>query len=360
MTALRILRDPDPGVLPAEASAFLRWLGGPTAIRLTGADPDPGRRRAVVTLLHGNEPSGLRAVHALLRARLRPAGDLLLVVVAVETALREPLFAHRQLPGRRDLNRCFRPPFEGREGALAGDVLREVEAFAPACLLDLHNNTGHNPPYGVAPRAGTAHRALTALFGASLVHSDLQLGALVEATDPLRPSVTIECGRAGDPEADHVARRGLEAFATLREPLAPRASAASEVRVLTHPRRVRVRDALRLAFAAAPDPEADLTLRSDLEHHNFLPVAAGTVLGWVRRGCAWPIEALDPRGHDRSRELFALEAGTLRASRELIPIMVTTSPAIARSDCLFYVVRDPGAVASGARAGETAGPPGPD
>jgi hypothetical protein len=348
VTALRTLGDPRPDALPADASDFLRALRGPTAIHLRGADRDPGRRRAALTLLHGNEPSGLRAVHALLREGVRPAGDLLLLVAAVETALGPPLFAHRQLPGRRDLNRCFRPPFEGREGALAGDLLRTLEAFAPSCLIDVHNNTGHNPPYGVAPRADAAHRALTALFGASLVHSDLRLGALVEATDPAWPSVTIECGRAGDPEADAVARRGLAAFAQARD---PRAIDAGHVRVLTDPRRVRVRDALRLAFAAAPDPAADLTLRDDLERHNFAAVAPGTALGWVRAGSDWPLEMRDARGRDHSRELFVLDAGVLRAAREMVPIMVTTSPEVARSDCLFYVVRGPG--------GDDAAPHGP-
>ncbi|MDX1650814.1 MAG: succinylglutamate desuccinylase/aspartoacylase family protein [Myxococcota bacterium] len=341
MSALRILDDPAPSSVPADPESFLRSLGGPTAIRLGGDSPDPGRRRAAVTLLHGNEPSGLRAVHALLRAGVRPAGDLLLAIASVETALGPPLFTRRQRPDGRDLNRCFRPPFEGREGALAGDLLRLLEDFGPGCLIDLHNNTGHNPPYGVAPRADAAHRALVALFGDTLVRSDLVLGALVEATDPRTPSVTIECGRAGDPQADAVARRGLEAFARAADPRAPAAEPAA-VRVLTEPQRVRVRDALGLAFAPRPDPRVELTLRDDLETHNFRPVPAGTRLGWVRAGSVWPLEARDARGRDRSLELFALDGGVLRAAREMVPIMVTTRPEVARSDCLFYVVRDPG------------------
>ncbi|MDX1650709.1 MAG: succinylglutamate desuccinylase/aspartoacylase family protein [Myxococcota bacterium] len=339
MTALRTLRDPAPGSIAPDVEDFLRALGGPSVVALTGRDRDPARRRAAVTLLHGNEPSGLRAVHALLRAGRRPAGDLLLAVVAVETALGPPPFAHRQRPGGRDLNRCFRAPFEGREGALAGDMLRALEAFAPACLLDLHNNTGQSPPYGVAPRADGPHRTLAGLFGDALVQSDLELGALVEATDRRHPSVTVECGRAGDPQADAVARRGLEAFADAADPAA---GDGAGVRVLRDPRRVRVRESLRLAFAARPDPGADLTLRDDLERHNFLPVAAGTALGWVRQGCDWPLEMRDARGRDHSRELFALERGVLRAARELLPIMVTTLPDVARSDCLFYVVVDSG------------------
>lgn len=338
MTSLRTLRDPAPEELPADVAGFLRALGGPAAIHVAGRDRDPARRRAAVTLLHGNEPSGVVALHGLLRAGLRPAVDLLLVVAAVETALGPPLFARRQAPEERDLNRCFRPPFEGREAALAGDLLRTLENFHPACLIDVHNNTGRNPPYGVGPRDDPPHRALTALFGSRFVCSDLELGALVEATDPLWPSVTIECGQAGDAEADATASRGLRAYATAEDPLA---TDASTVRVLFEPRRVRVRDTLRLAFAPRPDPSADLTLRDDLEEHNFERVARGTALGWVREGSEWPLEVRDVHGRDHSRALFALEGGVLRAARAMVPIMVTTRPEIARSDCLFYVVRDP-------------------
>jgi hypothetical protein len=117
------------------------------------------------------------------------------------------------------------------------------------------------------------------------------------------------------------------------------------VRVLREPRRVRLREPLQLAFATRPAEGADLTLREDLEQHNFLPMPAGTTLGWVRAGCEWPLEMRDAQGRDHSRELFVLEDGVLRAARDLLPIMVTTVPDVARSDCLFYVVRDPGVAA---------------
>ncbi len=350
MTALRRIRDPDPRGIPVDPADFLRELGGPAAIELTGRDR--GRRRAAATLVHGNEPSGLRALHGWLREGARPGVDLLLVLASVETALHPPLFSHRQLPGRRDLNRCFRPPFEGREGALAGDLLRALEAFGPEALVDLHNNTGHNPPYAVGPRCDAFHRGLAGLFGEFFVHSDLALGALVEATDPLFPSVTIECGRAGDPAADRVARQGLEAFASG----APAPGAvATAVHVLVEPRRVRVRDGASLAFAPAPDPGVDLTLRSDLDNHNFRELAPGHALGWVRAGAAWPLEMRDLHGRDLSPEHFALVDGELRIARPLVPIMMTTHPEIARSDCLFYAVRADTAVRASARP-ETAGP----
>jgi hypothetical protein len=54
------LYDPEPSTIAETVYGFLAQLGGPTAIHITGHDTR--RCRVVVTLLHGNEPSGLKAV----------------------------------------------------------------------------------------------------------------------------------------------------------------------------------------------------------------------------------------------------------------------------------------------------------
>jgi len=56
-------------------------------------------------------------VHQFLRAGERPVADLLLFVANLDAARIEPLFSHRHPPGRPDLNRCFREPFDGLDGA---------------------------------------------------------------------------------------------------------------------------------------------------------------------------------------------------------------------------------------------------
>ncbi len=48
------------------------------------------------------------------------------------------------LPGARDLNRCFVPPWSGPEGELAAEALRLLREAGCEALVDLHNNTGHN------------------------------------------------------------------------------------------------------------------------------------------------------------------------------------------------------------------------
>lgn len=330
---LRYWEAPTAETVGRTTESFLARLDGPTVLRLAGRDRT--RTRVVVTLLHGNEPSGLRALHAWLRSGAVPAVDVLCVVAAVEAARATPLFSHRMLPGVRDLNRCFRPPFTDGAGALAEAILRIVRSARPEALIDLHNNSGHNPPYAVTARVDPAELHLTRLFASRLVLSTLQLGALTEVLAAELPAVAIECGRTGDPAADAVGLAGLSRFVGITRLSLDGVPPA--VRVFEEPIRVCVRPGVRLAFAAAPT-NAELTLTPDIDRHNFSRIEAGAVLGWTRLLAEMPLEARDAGSRDRARDLFEITDGRMIARRALVPIMMTTDARVAVQDCLFYVV----------------------
>jgi len=318
------------------AEEFLAALDGPTVFRIPGRDRT--RTRVLVTLLHGNEPSGLRALHGWFRSEPTPATDVLCVVAAVAAAQRPATFSHRMLPGARDLNRCFRPPFVGTEGVLAEAIGHLVRSSHAEALVDLHNNTGHNPAYGVAVHAGASELGLVSLFAERVVLSDLSLGALTEVLADELPAVTIECGRAGDPASDALALAGLTRFVEAEQlPLAP---VPSGIQVFGNPIRVGVRPGVRLAFSEAPAVNADLTLTSGVDQHNFSRLDAGTVLGWVRPSLPLPIEARGAAGDDRAADFFEIADGRLKTRVAMVPIMMTTNIRVAAQDCLFYVVRD--------------------
>lgn len=327
------------GRVSPDARAFLQALPGPTVFHLRGRDRS--RARVIAGSLHGNEPSGLRAIHRVLAGGETPAVDVWLFIGAVEAARAEPAFTLRMLPGRRDLNRCFRPPFEGVDGRLAGEVIALLRAARPEAVIDLHNNTGHNPAYAIGSRVDALRLRLCALFAERYVASALSLGSFMEAFDDLAPSLTIECGRAGDAAADARAQAGIARLIQL--PALDAGAAGGDdgaaISVLVDPVRVRLRADLRLAFDERPHPDVHVTLDADIDRHNFEVLPAGTRLGWVRADAGWPIEAEDAAGRDQSRTLFAVEEGALLARRSLTPIMLTTNAAVARADCLFYVVR---------------------
>ena len=333
-----VFDSPRPSDLPPTAEALLRELGGPAWIRVPGRDRS--RTRAVATLLHGNEPSGLRAVHAWLRSGAQPAVDVVLFIASPAAALEPPGFAFRTLPGELDLNRCFLPPFEGDEGALAREVLRLLGEAAPEALIDLHNNTGHSPAYGVGPRVGPVQLGLTSLFGDRYIHNTLHLGALVEATQAEFPGVVVECGFAGSLRADDVARVGLERYLSCEQVMPPPRGVRSPT-VLTNPIRVRLRASLRLAYADGPVDGVDLTIDREVDRHNFETLRPDVPIGWVASSELWPLEARGASGADVSSELFTVRDGVLRMRRPVVPIMMTTDPGIAVSDCLFYLVDPP-------------------
>jgi hypothetical protein len=326
-----------PDDIPATADGLLDALAGPTWLRRAGRDRT--RARAVSALLHGNEPSGLRAVHALLRRARPPAVDVVCFIGAVEAARAAPRLSHRTAPrpGARDLNRCFRPPFDGPDGAMAELLLDRLRAARVEALVDLHNNTGHNPAYAIGAGEDRPRRALASLFTPLYVSSPLRLGSLAEAFDDALPAITLECGRAGDPAADAFAAAALARYADSEAlPVDP-----GPLTLFRDPVRVTVRPGVTLAFAERPHPTADVTLTDDVDRHNFATLPAGEELGWVRDGAREPLPflAIDGDGRDRAPDHLVVDGDRLRARADFVPIMMTTSPAAALADCLFYVVR---------------------
>ncbi len=329
---LRHRSDPNGLALAHGDLEFLQSLGGPTAITIRGADPT--RCRAVVTLLHGNEPSGQRALRRWLGEGVTPATDLLVIFGNVAAGR----IGERLLPGGRDMNRCFLPPYEGAEASVAKQILEAIAARPLEALLDLHNNTGHNPAYGVGVDDRAERVGLVSLFGRKFVYSDLHLGSLMEALPPELPAVTIECGRAGDPGADEIAFQGLRRFVDADDLIGATRNRAANIEILERPARVCLRSGAGIAFAERRRPGAGLTMALDIDRHNFQCIPAGEVVGWLDPDLPWPLFTVDARGDDLSRNWFGLDGDFLRTRVDMVPIMMTTDPQIARQDCLFYVV----------------------
>jgi hypothetical protein len=333
MGVLSHIAPPDVRQLELEPLELLDELGGPVAFRVPGRDRS--RCRGLVTLLHGNEPSGFMGLRAWLRRGEAPAIDLLCILGSIEAARRRPGFAHRMLPGQRDLNRCFHGPADDPRGRLAAEILAALDQARCETVIDLHNNTGPNPSYGVIEMLDRDRLGLVGLFTERCVVTALRLGALFEATDHV-PSVVVECGQAGDPRADRVALEGIARYAAADHIPEPPAQA----RVYDASRRVTIRDGVRVAFAETPDSDCDVTFLPAVERYNFDCIPAGTIIGWSRG--PWPLCVTDGEGRDLSRELFEVTEGQLRARRALMPIMVTANPTVAKQDCLCYLLREHG------------------
>jgi hypothetical protein len=330
MGRIHVVSAPTAEEVAPTVEGFLRDLGSPALLRLSGSDGS--RVRAVATLLHGNEPSGIRAVHRWLRSGTVPATDTVIFVGAVEAALEPPGFRHRALPGTRDLNRCFAPPCEGEEPELAREALELLRTRRPEALVDIHNTSGVTPPFGLGPALDALHLGIVGCFCRHYLWSDLQIGTLVEATHGDFPSAVVECGRCIDPYSDEVAYRGLCRFLSREFPPAE----PPALRVYHRPARICMLPGVRLAFGTRPEPNAELTLLPGLDRFNLGCFPEGEPLGWAPHG--WPLVAVGAEGKDLSRELFAIRGDVLEIRRPFIPAMATRDLEAASGDCLFYAI----------------------
>ena len=80
---------------------WLRSLPGPSWLTMQGKDES--RHRVVVTLLHGNEPSGVRAIWQLLNCPPTCAVTTHFCIANLDAALKDPAFSFRHLDDKPDL-----------------------------------------------------------------------------------------------------------------------------------------------------------------------------------------------------------------------------------------------------------------
>jgi Succinylglutamate desuccinylase / Aspartoacylase family len=330
---IRTWESPARGDVGDTVEDFLHLLGGPACIHLTGRDRT--RTRAMTTLLHGNEPSGVRALHRFLKEGRQPTTDVVALVASVSAALEPPGFAHRMLPGRRDLNRCFAGPGADFEGRLAREIVQRLKDARPEAFIDLHNTSGSGPAYGVGTRVDPARLAMTSLFASHYVLTDIRLGSLMEATEDDFPTVTLECGGARNSMADRVAFEGLDRF-LCTESLLEAAAARGDVTVLEHPVRVRLAAGAHVAYSNAPVASRALTLRNDIDQFNSVVLPSSEPIGWINK--LEVLTAPDGSGVECLRTLFEIRDGRLHARGPLRLFMATTNERIAEEDCLFYAI----------------------
>lgn len=260
--SIRIWEAPTAVDVGQTVEEFLERLGGPTWLCIPG--DDRSRTRAITTLLHGNEPSGVRAIHEWIRSGKQPTVNLACFIGAVQAALKPPGFANRFLPGHQDLNRCFRPPFDGDEGTIAAELLQRLRSANPEALIDLHNTSGMGPAYTVSTQISPVHEALTTLFSHHLVLTDLRLNTLMEAMEDDFLTITVECGGAHSRQADAVATQGLFHYATADSIVVPTQQNPG-VTVLKHPIRV----------------ELSQGLESRMRQHLFQPSTSRFEQTWI-------------------------------------------------------------------------------
>ncbi len=335
-TQLEYWNAPSADEIGSDHIEFLHRLQAPTWITVKGKDSS--RTRAIVTLLHGNEPSGLKAVHKLLSRSVIPQTDLVIVVASVNAALYPPILSHRYLPWETDFNRCFTGASDTNQTLLATEIAQKLLALGPEAIIDTHNTSAHSEPFAVAVNDHLPTIQLTRGFTDRLVVIDQKMGTLIEQTSAQTPIVTVEFGGFMDPRADQLAYDTLHAFVaatTLFE--TPEFDVQDNpMQVLHHPLRLEIEETHNLHYSSSVQDDADLTMINTIDQLNFQVVRTGTNIGWLGRTGLLGLSAMNAGGDNLVDEFFHAANGFLTTRQDMTVFMATTDPFIARKDCLLY------------------------
>ncbi len=315
------------GETPAQ---WLQNLGKPTWITLPGQDTS--RSRAIVTLLHANEPSGLKALHGFLLRQIKPATNLGIFIASVEAALYPPAFSHRYLPQEQDLNRCFGAG-SSNQHILAQNLVTLLQAFKPEAVVDTHNTSAHSKPFAVVAQDNTAIHQVSQIFAKRLVVIGQPMGTLIEQEIGC-PIVTVEFGGFLDQNADRIAAASLEQYIT-RDQLF--AQEPEKLKVLADPFRLKVTPETALHYATTVRDEDAVTIYNTIDQMNFHHLDASTALGWVPIDLQNHLVVEDDEHNNLADRLFQVEDGILKTRIAMTIFMATTDSQIAKNDCLLYL-----------------------
>jgi len=329
--SFRHWRAPAASEIGKDHIDFLHILREPTWITLDGVDIT--RQHIIVTLLHGNEPSGLRAVHDFLLSGEKPEINLGIFVVSVNTALRAPIFSHRYPPEEQDFNRCFGQPDDTNQEKPTTRIVETLHAFQPKAIVDTHNTTAHSEPFAVSISEATAIQQLSQVFTRCLVVLDQILRKLIE--QPLGcPLISVEFGGLMNPRADLLARDTLLDFINRKHLLDTEALAT---RFLMHPLRLEVHETAQLHYSSSVQDKSDITIFNTIDQLNFSRIETGTPFGWLGNDRLKPLRVLDRYGQDLSRDLFDEHEGFLITKAPMTMFMATKDSYIAVNDRLMYL-----------------------
>ena len=349
---INYLQDPSFQDLHADYEQFLLSMSGPTVIDVTGINTE--KYRVINTLLQGNEPSGLIALHRWLTTRDKhtiPQTNLRFIICSVEAASKSPLFTRRFIEGSQDINRCFGGSEQKQQidnmkldkkhqgcyerANLIKQTIRDVN---PEMVIDLHNASSSSPTFAISSIITTETLSLASFFCQTLILSDLHLGSLMEQTFAC-PFITIECGGSLDEQAHEVAFAGINHIASCEN--IGYIQQEKNVEVIYRPLRLQTKNNINLSYADHDEGYNGVTLKNNIEYFNFGGANQDEMIGWIDGNGLENLQLLDKHNHNLINEYFYIRENQLVCKQNLRIFKATTTKQTALNDCLFYLVSKP-------------------
>lgn len=332
MTALTELDHIPAGLLDRPASALYQQLDGPSLIHLEGQNKRP---LLVSILQHGSEITGWEAVRRLLKSHYQQdrLPRSLVVLIGNVQAAKHRL---RRLDDQPDFNRCWPGTKHGDNNytQLFRRIHDRILELRPMACIDIHNNTGLNPHYAAVNRIRSDYLRLASLFSPKVVYFTMPRGTFSHSLSEFFPSLTLECGQAGEIHGTDHALAFLETCLHLEHLSLDRVDAEA-VHLFHMAATVTVAAGVRFDFGPV---HTDLALRDDLDSLNFQELPAGTSYGQLNNGLHRPLVATDNAGQDVTDDYFRFENGRVATARDIMPSMLTLDRRVIRQDCLCYLM----------------------
>ena len=178
--------------------------------------------------------------------------------------------------------------------------------------------------------------ALVSLFTHRMIVTDISLGALMEISDAMIPTATIECGGSQDAESNLMAVDGLIKYWTYEDVLSNEHTDMS-LEFLQNSMRLELLESSDIAYGDHSQMECGATRLPDIEKHNFGYVGSGDRLGFIAGILFENLKVSDPNGNEAIEDYFEVREGVLFPKRRLKFFMVKANPEIARKDCLLHL-----------------------
>ena len=308
----------------------------PTLIHLKGRK-EPAL--FVSIMLHGNEFSGLQIMQEILKKYKESDGYALprsiwLFVGNIEAASQ----GLRRLDNELDFNRAWpgTPEPEAPTAKLIAQVMEKITENELFAALDLHNNTGKNPPYGCISVVNEKNKYLSSFFNHIAMVFHTPKGVSTMAFDDICPAITLECSTPGNP-------LGIDKAVALIDDLMhmdhfPEKPLPSHDLQLVHNNAVlKVADNVNFGFE---DDEGnfELTLVENFDRHNFTRLETSEV--FAHTTLDKPLIATAEDGTDITDELISNDNGAISLKKPLMPAMITLDKRIILQDCLCYLLED--------------------
>jgi len=331
------IQDPSDSELKADYQQFLLSLIGPTIIDITGKNNK--KTRVFTTLMQGDEPSGLAAIHRWLTQDWqdeKPETNVRFIIVSVEAASKNPIFSQRHLKDGLDINRCFNSGLKHGYFQRANLIDSAIRSVNPDCVIDIHNTSGNSPSFTVAKSACSVTLNLASVFSDTLILSGISHGALTEQSFDC-PTLTIEAGSHLDQQSYELLYQGISQITST--PCLCQLNSSNVVKVLNKPYRLVLQTDSTLSFNNEDLGNEGVTIKNTIEQFNFGSANSGQIIGWLDSEGFDHLQLLDESNEDRIEDFLQIRENKLLLKENVLIFKATTSIDLAKNDCIFYLLR---------------------